>query len=379
MTRKILSAFLALLLCLSMAISASAESKTIDFVMDEFGYLAPEELNKLNKLASDIYEKTGVGIFFVFTREESLSDYDIDGLINGMEDYFIMLENDTSWYTFCGGLGETIDYAAEDELRAVYDAADTYVGGVEDFLYAAAEYFPPITDTTGNVLPEAEEYLLFDEADLLSDSEELVLMQKLTNVSHSYNAQLVVATVGSMKDSDIDSYVNYLYDTMGFGYGVNHDGVLLLVCMDPREYRILSNGFAGVAIDTDDISKICEEIVGNLSAGDYAGAFSEFADECAYYLDGYINGFPFDTTGSLAVSLIIGLAVGAIVAFVLKGQLKTVRKQNRANVYVKSGSMHIDVMNDIFLYRNVTRTEKPKNDSSGSSGGTARSQGGGSF
>ena len=38
-------------------------------------------------------------------------------------------------------------------------------------------------------------------------------------------------------------------------------GVLLLICMDVREYRILSNGFAGVAIDPDDISKISDEIV----------------------------------------------------------------------------------------------------------------------
>ena len=220
---------------------------------------------------------------------------------------------------------------------------------------------------------------LYDDADLLTTAEEAALIQKLASSSAKYEAQIVIVTIASMDGGDIDSYVDYLYDSMGFGYGEHHDGVLLLVCMDPREYRILSNGYAGVAIDTDYIGWIGDLIVSDLSDGNYADAFETFADECAYYLDGYINGFPFDAGGTLAVSLIIGIVIGLIVAFVLKGQLKSVRAQSRAQEYVKDGSMHVTVGNDIFLYRNVTRTAKPKNNSSGSSGGTARSKGGGSF
>ena len=219
---------------------------------------------------------------------------------------------------------------------------------------------------------------LYDEADLLSTSEETALIKKLAAVSAEYEAQIVVVTMASMDGGNIDAYVDDVYDSMGFGFGENHDGVLLLVCMDIREYRILSNGFAGVAIDTDDIGRISDEIVGNLSDGDYAGAFNEFAEECAYYLDGYINGFPFNGGKSLAISLVIGAAIGLAVAFTLKSQLKSVHSQSRAQEYVKDGSMHINLSNDMFLYRNVTRTKKQSSSSSGS-GGTARSRGGGSF
>lgn len=218
---------------------------------------------------------------------------------------------------------------------------------------------------------------LYDEADLLTPEEEAALLKKLASVSTKYEAQIIVATIASMDGGNIDTYVDYVYDSMGFGYGENHDGVLILVCMDPREYRILSNGFAGVAIDPDNISKISDEIVGNLSDGDYAGAFDEFVDECAYYLDGHINGFPFNAGKSLAISLIVGVVIGLIVAFVLKGQLKSVHSQSRAQEYVKNGSMHVNLSNDMFLYRNVTRTKKQS--SSSGSGGTARSKGGGSF
>ena len=377
MKKKIMSIILTIVLCFSFAISASAESKAIDFVIDEFDNLATEELNELNELALYIYQQTGVGIFFVYTVTDPLGDYDFADLTGGMEDYVVMIENDTSWLVCKGGMGEEIDTAAEDELRAVYDAEETYVGGVREFLNAAALYFPYITDTPEGDILMVEEYLVFDDADLLSDEEELALTEKLSEISGTYNAQIVVCTINSMDGGDIDEFLEYIYDYMEFGYGENRDGVLLLVCMDPREYRILSNGFAGVAIDSGDIDSIGDVIVSDLSDGDYTAAFDAFADQCGYYLDGYINGFPFNFGKNLLICLIIGIVAGVVVAFVLKGQLKTVRKQNQANVYVKSGSMQVTVHNDFFLYREVSKSKKESSSSSGS--GSSRSTGGGSF
>ena len=223
----------------------------------------------------------------------------------------------------------------------------------------------------------AEENLIFDDADLLTDAEEATLTQKLAYVSHTYNAQIVVATIASMEGGDIDEFVEHTYDYMDLGYGENRDGIFLLVCMDPREYRILSNGFAGNAVDTADIGRIGAAIVSDLSAGNYAGAFDGFADQCAYFLNGQISGFPFNAGKNLLICLVIGFVIGLIVVLILKGQLKTVRKQNQANVYVKPGSMQVTVRNDVFLYRNVTRTKKESGSSSGS--GSSRSIGGGSF
>ena len=373
MTRKMISAFLALILCFSLALSVSAEAKAIDFVVDEIGYLAGAEVDLLNKQAAAIYEECGVGIFFVYTTADELENYDIETLLGGIQDYVIMLENADSWIAFYGGKGEEIDLATEERLRAIYDRADTYIGGVSDFLDAAADCFVPVSDAS-----EAEKYFLYDEADLLNAAEEAALEEKLADVSGTYNAQIVVCTIASMEGADIDRYLDYLYDNMGFGYGENHDGVLLLVCMDPREYRILSNGFAGVAIDGDAIDAMGDAFVSDLSDGNYAVAFTEFADQCAYYLDGHLNGFPFAFGKNLIISLVIGIAAGLIVSFILKGQLKTVRKQDQANVYVKQGSMNLTRQSDIYLYRTVSRSKKSSSSSSGS-GGTARSKGGGSF
>lgn len=376
MNRKILCTVLALLLCISMALSVSAEPKAVSFIIDELGYLTDEELDALNEQARDIYEQTGVGIFFLYTGAGSVSDYGLEPVLSGITDYVVMVENETHWDLHLGGLGETIASDGEDALRAVYDETPTYSEGVAAFLTAAAEYFPVKAPVL--IAPNPGERFVYDNAGLLTGEEAAALNETLGTVSHTQQAQILIVTVASLEGGDIDAYVDEAYDTSGFGYGDRKDGVLLLVCMDPREYRILSNGYAGVAIDTDVIADIGDRIVSDLSSGNYADAFQAFAEECAYWLDGYRNGFPFDAGKSLAIALIIGIAAGAITAFVLKGQLKTVRKQERANVYIRSDSMKITAESDIFLYRDLTRTKK-ESDSSSSSGGSARSKGGGSF
>ena len=89
---------------------------------------------------------------------------------------------------------------------------------------------------------------LYDEANLLTNAEAKKLEQILADISSTYDAQLVICTIPTTNGIGADFYLDYLYDTMGFGYGAQHDGVLLLICMDVREYRILSNGYAGIAI-----------------------------------------------------------------------------------------------------------------------------------
>ena len=151
--------------------------------------------------------------------------------------------------------------------------------------------------------------------------------------------------------------------------------------MDPREYRILSNGYAGEAIGPDQIDSLCDVVEFYLAKGNYATAFTLFANECEGYLEYYQAGSPFNVGKNLAISLVIGIIVGLIVVLIMKSKLKSVRKQNSAHVYVKPDSMKLTYSRDIFLYRNVTFTKKQERTESHSSGsgGSTRSVGGGSF
>ena len=226
----------------------------------------------------------------------------------------------------------------------------------------------------------ATDAFVYDDAGLLTEGERADLANRLARLSDTYNAQIVVVTIPSAEGNDPDAIVEYFYDNMGIGYGENLDGVLLLVCMDPREYRILSNGYCAAAIDPADINAIGSVIVNDLSEGDYADAFDIFAEKCEYYLDGHLNGFSFNFGMNLMIALMVGLVAGLITAKSLKGQLKTVHKKNEAKSYIKAGSMNLQTQNDVFLYRDVRRTPKPKETNTrSSSGSSSRSVGGGSF
>ena len=228
----------------------------------------------------------------------------------------------------------------------------------------------------------ASEALVYDNADLLTVQQERDLKAKLQEIGDKYDAQLIVYTVPALTNVSVDYYVNQVYDSNGWGYGKDRDGVLMLVCMNPREYRILSNGYAGKAISVDIIDSMGDEIRPCLTDGEYYEAFEIFAEECEYYLNGYLNGFPFKTWLLLGISLAVGLVIGLITVTALKAELKTVRPRNQANDYVKAGSLHVTTSREYFLHSEVTSTPRSDDDSSSSSGsssGSSRSVGGGSF
>lgn len=220
---------------------------------------------------------------------------------------------------------------------------------------------------------------LYDSADVLTANEEIQVLKHLDSVSQQYNVDIVVATVPALAGVSANRYTENFYDNNDIGTGSRHDGVLLLLAMQERDYRILSNGMPGDAIDNDAIDAIGDKIVSDLSAGEYADAFIAFAGQCAYYIDGYLNGFPFPVWDNLTVCLIIGFAVAAIAVIVMCAQLKSVRKQHGAANYTRPGSMQLTHSCDIFLYRNVSKVKIQTSSSSGGGSGGSRHIGGGKF
>ena len=81
----------------------------------------------------------------------------------------------------------------------------------------------------------------------------------------------------------------------------------------------------------------------------------------------------------------IGLLLATGTVKRMKNKLKTVRFQSAADSYMKKESLNITEKRDLFLYRTVSRTAKPKNESSGgssthtSSSGSTHGGGGGKF
>lgn len=379
MKRKMIALLLAVSVCLSLAVTVSAVQ--IPFVQNDLGIIEYSDSARLNEKASLIWEDTGVAVFYVYTVAPDLTEYDYSVHTGDFTDYYIMLENENSWYNFAGGRGELLD---SDTLRLRYDNEKTYAHGVEAYLSEAMTQLTLDPKETQISAPADKSLLVWDEAQLLTEAEKAVLDAKLERLGNTYSAELRVVTVSAVENGDVDEYVELVYDRFNFGYGKNRDGVLLLVCMDPREYRVLSNGYAGDAISTGDISSMGSMFKSDLSDGNYAEAFDTFANRCEYYLNGYINGFPFNTVLNLVVALAIGFVIALIVTSVWKRQLRSVYMQHQANVYLKGGSMQITHSAEHFLYSSITKTmrdDDSDDDDSGfsSSSGGSRSIGGGSF
>ena len=218
-----------------------------------------------------------------------------------------------------------------------------------------------------------------DGAKLLSREEERELTEKLESISQAYGSRIVIATFYTIGNDDVDDYIQNYYDGNDLGYGATNDGILLLLVMDIREFRILSNGAAADALTMARIDKITDAITPDLSDGNYYEAFDTFAEKCEYYLDGEVNGFPFEAGKTLLIALAVGLVIGLIVAYSLKAQLKSVRMQTRAHDYLKQGSMHLTHQSDLYLYRTVNRTRRQSSSASRSGSSGSRNVGGGKF
>lgn len=239
-----------------------------------------------------------------------------------------------------------------------------------------------------------EYYRVIDMGELLSESEEAALIEKLDEISLRQKMDVVVATTDTLDGYSVTEYADLLYDSCNFGYGSDKDGLMLLISMEDRDWYISTCGYGITAFTDTGIEYIGEQIKSDLSDGNYASAFDSYAELCDDFITQARTDKPYDN-GNLPskplsliwipIAIVIGFVLAKIIVGSMKSKLKTVREQAAANSYVRSNSMNITDNRDMFLYNTITRTARPKNDSSSgssthtSSSGTTHGGGGGKF
>lgn len=218
---------------------------------------------------------------------------------------------------------------------------------------------------TFTVLAASSPSHLVDNADLFTSEQEKSLASGLDKVSKKYDIDVVVLTVNSLDNKDLVAYADDYYDYNGY----KEDGMLLLIAVEEDE-RYVST--CGSCIDKIKVSELGDRISGYLDNGDYAQAVNGLVD--------YVNdAYSFKFLLNLAICLIIGFVIALVVTGVMKSKLKSVRRQANAASYQKAGSFKVTVSRDIFLYRNVIRRARPKNNGGGRThtSSSGRSHGGG--
>ena len=230
---------------------------------------------------------------------------------------------------------------------------------------------------------------LLDSAGLLNQDDYKIVEYKLLSVGNKHNIDVVIVTVNGLGENTAEAFADDFYDYNGYGRGAGKDGCLLLVDMQSRSYHISTTGSCITYINDDGIDYISDGFIGFLKSGDYYSAFMSFADDVDNVITSAKNGNRISSNSGfkwtyLLMGLALGLIVAAIVTVKLYSQLKSVKRKAQANDYLVEGSFALTKSRDIYRGTYITKTPRPKNNSSGSSthtgsSGTSHGGGGGSF
>ncbi len=221
--------------------------------------------------------------------------------------------------------------------------------------------------------------LVLDREGLLDQVDRAFLETLYQSFAEEQGFTPILCTVPSFEGMYPDDFAGMVYDEMGYPA----DGILYLVSLTEGEWYILTNGECYYRIPDHISQRMGEILVEYLRDGAYFEAFAKFPElaEEAYLAgetgDKSVLEKPKNYVKTIAICMAVGLAIGGIAAGIMAAQMKSVKSQKGADGYMRQGSMSMRNSRDIFLYSNVSRTPKPKNTSSGRSGGGSRGGAGG--
>ena len=231
---------------------------------------------------------------------------------------------------------------------------------------------------------------IYDFANILTDSEENALYDKVTEFINKTNMELVFVTIDQKYESDSfhDTYATDFYDYNDFGIDNEYySGVLLIrnAYSDDPYYNIYTFGEAQLYFPKERREKLLDDIYGNFSSKNYVPGYEEVIEKLTNYYDEGIpdeyKDYTIDETGHIQapysfpiiLAPLISIISTSIVLSVLISKNKMVKKASEADVYLDSKSIGYSKRCDEFITSKTTSciiTSSSNSDSStGSSGG----------
>ena len=220
---------------------------------------------------------------------------------------------------------------------------------------------------------------VFDEYNVLSDSDIAKFEAKAQEIAKEYRIGVYFVTIDSIGGSDAQGYAERYYKEHDLGVGSMKSGVMLLIAVESRDYRIVTYGdghgsaeigkAGGIDAITDDfIDSLSDDLVPKLSNSNWAGAAEIYYDETSEAIE-YLfeNGSPmknsskyhdssdeeFDGIMGWIIKILGILGFPAIVAGgVVSGEKKAMKNAEEhweANQYLDKRSLRLIKSNDQFI------------------------------
>jgi uncharacterized protein len=211
-------------------------------------------------------------------------------------------------------------------------------------------------EPTRNNLP-----YLVDPTGVLNDVQAAALEQRLAQVSQERQADVVVVAVASLGGHYITNFADDYFDygpsptdpslpgndvSAGYGFGPTRSGILLLVALEERDAHFTTTGDAIEVFTDSRQDKMWDEITPMLSAGNWNGAFEEFASQAdkAFY---QASRFRWEVVVIAAAAA--GLIGGFVPVTVWRRRLKSVKPAANARSYLQGATLTLNVATEQFV------------------------------
>ncbi|MBQ5797213.1 MAG: TPM domain-containing protein [Firmicutes bacterium] len=235
----------------------------------------------------------------------------------------------------------------------------------------------------------AENYI-YDEAGIFTEEYYLSFQERAKSLSEYAQCGVYFLAV--------DDYTQYssagnmleaaeeIYLTNGLGMGEERNGIFLFLSMDWRDYALVTYGdFANMAFTDYGQYLLCEEFLDDFKYDKWVRGVDDYIRYTEVLLEKALAGTPMDVAeykqGDPAVLSVMTVVPAAMLSLVicnvLKGKMKTARRQVAAFEYIVGGQVDFRVRQDRFTH--VTRTRRKINTNNGGKPGgggtTIRSSG----
>lgn len=203
----------------------------------------------------------------------------------------------------------------------------------------------------------ADRYVI-DDSGLLSSEERIHLETECLQFNNSTGMEIVCLTVDSLNGKSAQSFADDYFDEH---YGRN--GLLFLIALYDRQWHISTAGTACEVFSDAVLMKMEDNIIPYLSEGDFSTAFISFIFDASYYATKeHSSGIG----NTLTIAVPVGAVIAAIVLLIMRGTMNTKVAQRSAVNYTVTNSYHLRKNLDLYLYSNVSKRARPK-ENSGSS------------
>lgn len=399
--------FFALLFALMLVFSLCAVPAWAYDVKYILGFdVGDTDIENADMLAQELYDEYGVAVCFkaqdylngMTLPEAAQSIYETEiGLPNGIILVDIWEAGDYYLY-YTDSVASIINEEMATALCNAYEmSGTTYLEGIEGYLAAASEILAytmaenvpegMVQTPSGDYIPgERQLARVVDNAGVLTEEELAALNARADEVSEAQQCDVSVVFVSGTDGKDIKNFAFDFYDYNGYGYGVNDDGVMLVVDVAGRNYQCITHSFGAYAFTDAGQEYADDYYVPHLSDNDWNGAADEFITVADRLLTSARNGAPVDTDNMpkesfnpliILVDLVIGFVLALIPVGAMKRQLKSVGEKRNAASYVRRDSFRLVRSSDRFVRRYVTKVARPKennNSHGGGGGGTSFSK-----